>query len=182
MIEIADRKGRTNMNTWGNETRSKKKARTNVECQNFPYLDCSKYLGLKESFPNDSNITKPYYMTDDKDRKVIMPGQDNISRQIQDLSRNSRNQLYKNVSDPLVVESVLQEFTVTKEIGKPLKNTKFAGIMNNFLADKMEDEKVGKLIKAYNMPKKTVKICQLQNALMGFEEMISKLSAKDPMP
>ena len=71
-------------------------------------------------------------MTDDKDRKVIMPGQDNISRQIQDLSRNSRNQLYKNVSDPLVVESVLQEFTVTKEIGKPLKNTKFTGIMNNF--------------------------------------------------
>ena len=117
-------------------------------------------------------------MTDDKDREVIMPGQDTISRQIQDLSRNSRNQLYKNVSDPLVVESVLQEFTVTKEIGKPLKNTKFAGIMNNFLADKMEDEKLGKLIKAYNMPKKTVKICLLQNAMMRFEGMISKLSAK----
>ena len=31
--------------------------------------------------------------------------------------------------------------------------------MNNFLTDKMEDEKLGKLIKAYNMPKKTVKIC-----------------------
>ena len=117
-------------------------------------------------------------MTDDKDRKVIMPGQDTISRQIQDLSRNSRNQLYKNVSDPLVVESVLQEFTVTKEIGKPLKNTKFAGIMNNFLTDKMDDEKLGKLIKAYNMPKKTVKICLLQNAMMRFEGMISKLSAK----
>ena len=133
---------------------AKKKARTNVECQNLPYLDCSKYLGLSESFPNDSNITKPYCMTDDKDREVIMPGQDTISRQIQDLSRNSRNQLYKNVSDPTVVESVLQEFTVTKEIGKPLKNTKFAGIMNNFLTDKMDDEKLGKLIKAYNMPKK----------------------------
>ena len=117
-------------------------------------------------------------MTDDKDRKVIMPGQDTISRQIQDLSRNSRNQLYKNVSDPIVVESVLQEFTVTKEIGKPLKNTKFAGIMNNFLTDKMDDEKLGKLIKAYNMPKKTVKICLLQNAMMRFEGMISKLSAK----
>lgn len=118
-------------------------------------------------------------MTDDKDREVIMPGQDTISRQIQDLSRNSRNQLYKNVSDPIVVESVLQEFTVTKEIGKPLKNTKFAGIMNNFLTDKMDDEKLGKLIKAYNMPKKTVKICLLQNAMMRFEGMISKLSAKD---
>lgn len=117
-------------------------------------------------------------MTDDKDREVIMPGQDTISRQIQDLSRNSRNQLYKNVSDPIVVESVLQEFTVTKEIGKPLKNTKFAGIMNNFLTDKMDDEKLGKLIKAYNMPKKTVKICLLQNAMMRFEGMISKLSAK----
>ena len=117
-------------------------------------------------------------MTDDKDREVIMPGQDTISRQIQDLSRNSRNLLYKNVSDPIVVESVLQEFTVTKEIGKPLKNTKFAGIMNNFLTDKMDDEKLGKLIKAYNMPKKTVKICLLQNAMMRFEGMISKLSAK----
>ena len=97
-----------------------KKARTNVECQNLPYLDYSKYLGVSKSFPNDSNITKPYCMTDDKKRQVIIPGQYTISRQIQDLSRNSRNQLYKNVSDP-TVESVLKQFTVTKEIEKPLK-------------------------------------------------------------
>ena len=32
-------------------------------------------------------------MRDHKDTEVTMPGQDTISRQIQDLLRNSRNQL-----------------------------------------------------------------------------------------
>ena len=76
----------------------------------------------------------------------------NICLEMQEINSN------KNVSDP-TVDSVLQEFTVIEEIGKPLKNTKLAGIMNNFLTDKMEDEIIGKLIKACNMPKKTVKIC-----------------------
>lgn len=35
MIEIADRKGRTNMNTWGNETRSKKRLEPMLNAKTF---------------------------------------------------------------------------------------------------------------------------------------------------
>lgn len=46
-----------------------------------------------------------------------------------------------------------QEFIAKEEIGKLLQNGKLAGITNNFLIDKMEDQKLKKLIKTYNRPK-----------------------------
>lgn len=46
-----------------------------------------------------------------------------------------------------------QKFIAKEEIGKLLQNGKLAGITNNFLIDKMEDQKLKKLIKTYNRPK-----------------------------
>lgn len=43
-----------------------------------------------------------------------------------------------------------QEFMVNEKIGGPLKSTKLAGILNSLFIEKMDMEKLKKLIKTYN--------------------------------
>ena len=41
---------------------------------------------------------------------------------------------------------------VKEEVGSPLKNSKLAGIINNLLIEKLDEEKLKKLVKTYNKP------------------------------
>ena len=41
---------------------------------------------------------------------------------------------------------------VKEEVGSPLKNSKLAGIINNLFIEKLDEEKLEKLVKTYNKP------------------------------
>ena len=41
---------------------------------------------------------------------------------------------------------------IKEEVGSPLKNSKLAGIINNLFIEKLDEEKLEKLVKTYNKP------------------------------
>ena len=41
---------------------------------------------------------------------------------------------------------------VKEELGSPLKNSKLAGIIKNLFVEKLDEEKLKKLVKTYNKP------------------------------
>ena len=54
----------------------------------------------------------------------------------------------EGANDP-ILESISQEFSVKEEVRSPLKNSKLAGIMNNLFIEKLDEEKLEKLVKTY---------------------------------
>ena len=48
--------------------------------------------------------------------------------------------------------SLSQKFLVKEEVGSFLKNSKLAGIISNLLIEKLDEEKLKKLLKTYNKP------------------------------
>ena len=75
-------------------------------------------------------------VNNDKDEEVIKPDQGTLSREIQYIFQENQEISSENLNDK-ILDSISQEFTVKKEIGKSVKNTKLAGLINNFFIEKM---------------------------------------------
>ena len=84
------------------------------------------------------------------------------SIQIQDFChKNKEISSNKNVMTQfsIILDNTWEEFTTKEKLDKLLKNEKLVGIKNNFFIDKMEDQKLKKLIKTCKRAKKNVEIC-----------------------
>ena len=92
---------------------------------------------------SQSNVTRMSMIIE----KVVTPDHSTLSGQIQDhFQKNQEISSFQNLTDP-ILDGISQEFTVKEDIAKPVKNTKLAGGINNFVIDKVKNEKLGKLIK-----------------------------------
>ena len=70
-----------------------------------------------------------------------------LRRQIQDLCEEGENKGYSEGANDPILESISEEFSVKEKVGSPLKNSKLAGIINNLLIEKLDEEKLKKLVK-----------------------------------
>ena len=80
------------------------------------------------------------------DDTISIPDASILRRQIQDLCEEGENKGYsEGANDP----SISEEFSVKEEVGSSLKNSKLAGIINNLFIEKLDEEKLKKLVKTY---------------------------------
>ena len=144
--------------------RGEKKARTYVECQNFPQSSKNhEVTDISDDDDDDDDDeddddeepsvgTRPYGISDSEqpDGVVSIPGQYTIRQKIQDLCGEGDNdQILADELDP-ILDPIRKENEAKVQLGSPLKNTKLATIVNNLYSKTMENEKLKNLLKKYS--------------------------------
>ena len=98
----------------------------------------------------------PYGISDEEeendDDTISIPDTSTLRGQIQDPCQEGEDKGYTEGANDPILESISQEFMVKQEVGNPLKNSKLAGIINNLFIEKLDEEKLKKLLKTYNKP------------------------------
>ena len=142
------------------DSRGKKKAITYAERQNLPELSSSRnhYHSTKvsENTSTDTSVTRPYGINDVEEENdhdtISIPDATILRRQIQDLCQEGEDKGFSEGENDPILERVSQEFSVKEEVGSPLKNSKLSGIINNLFIEKLDEEKLKKLVRTYNKP------------------------------
>ena len=83
------------------------------------------------------------------DDTISIPDASILRRQIQDLCQEGEDKGCSEGANEPILESISQQFLVKEEVGSPLKNSKLAGIINNLFIEKLDEEKLKKLVKTY---------------------------------
>ena len=86
------------------------------------------------------------------DDTISIPDASILRRQIQDLCQEGEDKRCSEGANDPILESISQQFFVKEDIESPLKNSKLAGIINNLFIEKLDEEKLEKLVKTYNKP------------------------------
>ena len=104
----------------------------------------------------DTSVTRTYGISDKEeeigDDIISIPDASILRRQIQDLCQEGEDKGCSEGANEPILESISQQFLVKEEVGSPLKNSKLAGIINNLFIEKLDEEKLEKLVKTYNKP------------------------------
>ena len=111
--------------------RGEKKARTYVECQNFPQSSKNhEVTDISDDDDDDDDepsvVTRPYGISDSEqpDGVVSIPGQYTIRQKIQDLCGEGDNdQILADELDP-ILDPIRKENEAKVQLGSPLKKYK----------------------------------------------------------
>ena len=156
-ITAQAREGKRKYESGSSDSRGKEKAIIYLDRQNLPKPSSSRNhdqaTEVSENRSTDTFATKPYSISDEEeendDDTISILDASILRRQIQDLLQDKG---YSEGANDPILESISQKFSVKEEVGSPLKNSKFAGITSNLFIDKLDEEKLKKLVKAYNKP------------------------------
>ena len=159
-IDAQAREGKRKYESGSSDSKGKKKARNYVERQKFPQPSPSRNhdqaTEVSENISSDNSVTRHYGISDEEeendDGTISISNVSILRRKIQDLSQKGEDKGYsEGKNDPILV-SLSQKFLVKEEVGSFLKNSKLAGIISNLLIEKLDEEKLKKLLKTYNKP------------------------------